>query len=115
MPRVKKGTTARARHKKVLSKTKGYKHGRKNIFRQAKQAMLKAKEYSKRSRKTKKRQVRSLWIVRINSACRANNVKYSRLIKGLNDKKIKYTRKELSELIQKDPKKFEEILKSALS
>jgi large subunit ribosomal protein L20 len=115
MPRVKKGTTVRARHKRVLAKTKGYKHGRKNVFRQAKQALLKAKEYSYRSGKTRKRQMRSLWIVRINSACKASNIKYSQFIKGLNDKKIKYTRKELSDMIQKNPKGFEEILKKATS
>lgn len=115
MPRVKKGTTAKAHHKKVLSKTKGYKHGRKNVYRQAKQAMLKAQEYSYKSKRVKKRQIRSLWIVRINSACKDNNVKYSDFIKSLNQKKIKYTRKELAEIIQKDPKKFEDILEKAMA
>lgn len=115
MPRVKKGTTAKARHKKVLLKTKGYKHGRKNVYKQAKQAMLKAQEYSYKSKRIKKRQARSLWIVRINSACKANNVKYSDFIKNLNQKKIKHTRKELAEIIQKDPKKFKDILSKVMA
>jgi len=115
MPRVKSGTTSRARHKRVLSKTKGYKHGRKNVYRHAKQALLKAKSYAYRSRKTKKRQIRSLWIIRINAACRKHQIKYSQFISNLDKKGLKYSRKELSNLIQKDPKKFEEILEKAMS
>lgn len=115
MSRVKSGATSRARHKKVLSKTKGYKHGRKNVYRQAKQALLKAKSHAYRSKKIKKRQIRSLWIIRINAACREHQIKYSQFISNLDKKGLKYSRKELSDLIQKDPKKFEEILDKVTS
>lgn len=115
MPRVKSSAATRARHKKVLSKTKGYKHGRKNVYRQAKQALMKAEGYAYRSRKTKKRQIRSLWIIRINAACKQNEVSYSKFIAGLNKKKLEYNRKELAQIIQTDPKKFKEILDKAIA
>lgn len=115
MPRVKSGAASRARHKKVLSKTKGYKHGRKNVYRQAKQALMKADGYAYRSRKTKKRRIRSLWIIRINAACKEHQVKYSQFIADLTKKELKYNRKELSEMIQTDPKKFKEILDKAIA
>jgi len=115
MPRVKSGPSSRSRHKKVFSKTKGYKHGRKNVYRQAKQALLKAEAYAYRSRKVKKRQIRSLWIVRINAACKQHQIKYSEFICKLNKKDLKLTRKDLSNMIQDDPKKFEEILEKVNS
>lgn len=111
MARVKRGTTIRARHKKVFSKTKGYRHGRKNVFRQAKQAMMKAEAYAYRSRKLKKRDFRKLWIVRINAACKAYGIKYSQLIRYMSVNKIEINRKDLSLMAQEEPKKFEEIAK----
>jgi len=115
MPRVKSGPSSRARHKRALKQTKGYKHGRKNIYRHAKQAIIKAKAHSKRSTKTKKRQRRSLWIVRINAACQASGVKYSHFIKALCRNKMDYNRKQLSDMLQEDPQAFDEILKKAMS
>ncbi|MGQ0510653.1 MAG: 50S ribosomal protein L20, partial [Betaproteobacteria bacterium] len=70
MPRVKRGVTARARHKKVFQQTKGFRGRRKNVFRIAKQALMKAGQYAYRDRRQKKRQFRSLWIARINAAVR---------------------------------------------
>ncbi len=115
MPRVKTGTTSKARHKRVFKKTKGYKHGRKNVFKHAKQALLKADEYRSRSKYLKKRSLRSTWIIRINAACMANGVKYNQFIKNLNEKKLPYSRKDLSDIIEKDINKFNEILKQVMS
>jgi len=115
MTRIKSNIASRARHKRVLSKTKGYKHGRKNVYRHAKQGLLKAKSHAYRSKKVKKRQTRSLWIIRINALCREHQIKYSQFISNLNEKGLKYSRKKLSDLIQKDPKKFKEILDKAMS
>ncbi|MCK5499209.1 MAG: 50S ribosomal protein L20, partial [Gammaproteobacteria bacterium] len=83
MPRVKRGVTAHARHKKVLEQAKGYRGRRKNVYRVAKQAVTKAGQYAYRDRRTKKRVFRSLWIARINAAARENGLSYSRLIDGL--------------------------------
>ena len=110
MARVKRGTTAKAKHKKVFSKTKGYKHGRKNVFRQAKQAMLKAGEHSYRSKRLKKRRMKSLWIIRINAACKNAGIKYNALIKMLRDEKADINRKELARIAKEEPKKFDELV-----
>ena len=83
MPRVKRGVTAGARHRKVLAKAKGYRGARKNVYRVAKQAVMKAGQYAYRDRRNKKREFRTLWNVRINAACRANEITYSRFIEGL--------------------------------
>ena len=114
MPRVKRGTQIRKKRKKLFSQTKGYKHGRKNVFRHAKQALLKAKTYEYRDRRTKKRDFRRLWIVRINAACRANNIKYSEFIKKLSDKKIELDRKILADLAINEPEEFKKIVEKAL-
>ena len=78
MPRVKRGVTARARHKKILALAKGYRGRRKNVYRVAKQAVMKAGQYAYRDRRTRKRVFRSLWIARINAAARSHGVTYSR-------------------------------------
>ena len=83
MPRVKRGVTARAKHKKVLALAKGYRGRRKNVYRIAKQAVMKAGQYAYRDRRQKKRQFRSLWIARITAAARLNELSYSKLINGL--------------------------------
>ena len=83
MPRVKRGVTARARHKKVLDQAKGYSGRRKNVFRVAVQAVTKAGQYAYRDRKQRKRQFRALWIARINAAARECGITYSRFINGL--------------------------------
>lgn len=77
MPRVKRGVTARARHRKVLANAKGYRGARKNIYRVAKQAVMKAGQYAYRDRRQRKRQFRALWIVRINAAARLSGISYS--------------------------------------
>ncbi len=98
MPRVKRGVTARARHKKVLDEAKGYYGARRKIYRVAKQAVIKAGQYAYRDRRQKKRQFRALWIARINAGARANGISYSRMINGLNKAGIAIDRKILADL-----------------
>ena len=98
MPRVKRGVTARARHNKVLSRAKGYRGARKNVFRVANQAVMKADQYAYRDRRQRKRQFRTLWIVRINAAARVHELSYSRLIDGLNRANIELDRKVLADM-----------------
>jgi large subunit ribosomal protein L20 len=86
MSRVKRGVTARARHKKVLGKAKGYYGARRKVYRVAKQAVIKAGQYAYRDRRQRKRQFRALWIARINAAAREHGLSYSRMIDGLNRK-----------------------------
>ena len=115
MSRVKRGVAAKARHKKVIKLAKGYRHGRKNVYRQAKQAVLKAGSNAYRGRKLNKRSFRSLWIVRINAACKQNGIKYSRLIKYMNEKKLDLNRKNLSLMAKDNPKDFESLAKKVNS
>ena len=95
MPRVKRGVTARARHKKVLAQAKGYRGRRKNVYRIAKQAVMKAGQYQYRDRRQRKRQFRSLWIARINAAARLEGMKYSTFMNGLKKANIEVDRKVL--------------------
>lgn len=113
MPRVKRGVTARARHKKVLSKAKGYYGARKNVYRVAKQAVTKAGQYAYRDRRQRKRQFRALWIVRINAAARQFDLSYSRLIDGLNKASIEIDRKVLADLAVHDLPAFGQIAEKA--
>jgi len=98
MPRVKRGVTAHARHKKILAAAKGYRGFRKNVFRVAKQAVTKAGQYAYRDRKQRKRQFRALWITRINAAARENGLSYSRFMEGLHKAGIDIDRKMLADL-----------------
>jgi large subunit ribosomal protein L20 len=98
MPRVKRGVTAHAKHKKVLKAAKGYRGFRKNVFRVAKQAVTRAGQYAYRDRKQRKRQFRALWIARINAAAREYGLSYSRMINGLHKLGIEIDRKILAEL-----------------
>ncbi len=98
MPRVKRGVTARARHKKVLNEAKGYYGARRKIYRVAKQAVIKAGQYAYRDRRQKKRQFRALWIARINAGARVNGISYSRMINGLNKAGVAIDRKILADL-----------------
>ncbi|MCF6355179.1 MAG: 50S ribosomal protein L20 [Candidatus Polarisedimenticolaceae bacterium] len=98
MPRVKRGVTARARHKKVLAEAKGYYGARRKIYRVAKQAVIKAGQYAYRDRRQKKRQFRALWIARINAGARVNGISYSRMINGLNKAGVAIDRKILADL-----------------
>ena len=106
MPRVKRGVTARARHKKILALAKGYRGRRKNVYRVAKQAVMKAGQYAYRDRRTRKRVFRALWIARINAGARSHGVTYSRFIAGLKKLSIDLDRKGLSDMAINDPAAF---------
>lgn len=109
--KVSRGVAARAKHKKILKLAKGMKHNRTRSFRLAKQAVIKSLQYSYRDRRNKKRDLRSLWITRINSASRMFGLTYSQLINGLKQKNISIDRKILAELTVSEPKAFEAIVK----
>ena len=113
MPRVKRGVTARARHKKVLAKAKGFRGRRGNVYRIAKEAVMKAGQYAYRDRRQRKRQFRSLWIVRINAAARELGMTYSTLINGLNKASIQVDRKVLADLAVFDKAAFAAIANQA--
>jgi large subunit ribosomal protein L20 len=113
MARVKRGVTARARHKKILAKAKGYYNARRKVFRVAKQAVTKAAQYAYIGRKQKKRNFRALWIVRINAAAREFGLSYSRLINGLKKAQINIDRKVLADLAFHDMKAFGAIAERA--
>ena len=113
MPRVKRGVTAHARHKKVLALAKGYRGRRKNVFRIAKQAVMKAGQYAYRDRRTRKRVFRQLWIARINAAVRAEDLSYSRFIQGLNKAQIVVDRKMLADMAVRDPAGFKAVVEKA--
>jgi large subunit ribosomal protein L20 len=98
MPRVKRGVQARAKHKKVLAKAKGYYGARSRVYRVAHQAVIKAGQYAYRDRRVKKRMFRALWIVRINAAARECGMSYSRLISGLAKAQVAVDRKVLADL-----------------
>ena len=106
MPRVKRGVTARARHKKILALAKGYRGRRKNVYRVAKQAVMKAGQYAYRDRRTRKRVFRALWIARINAGARSHGVTYSRFIAGLKKASIELDRKVLADMAVNDPAAF---------
>ena len=113
MPRVKRGVTANARHKKVLDKAKGYYGARSKIYRVAKQAVIKAGQYAYRDRRQRKRQFRTLWIARINAAARENGMSYSRLIDGLNKANVEVDRKVLADLAVFDAAGFSALAEKA--
>src|ERR1051325_6676176 len=98
MPRVKRGVTARARHKKVLDQAKGFRGRRKNVYRIAKQAVRKAGQYAYRDRRNKKREFRALWITRINAGAREAGLTYSQFMAGLKKAGIDMDRKVLADL-----------------
>ncbi len=113
MPRVKRGVTARARHKKIIAQAKGYQGRRKNVFRVAKQAVIRAGATAYRDRRQRKRQFRRLWIARINAAARECGLSYSRLIDGLNKAEIGIDRKVLADIAVFDKAAFAEIAEKA--
>lgn len=113
MPRAKRAVVARARHKKILAKAKGYYGARKRTFRVAKQAVIKAGQYAYRDRRQRKRQFRSLWIVRINAAARQFDLSYSRLMDGLNKASVQIDRKVLADLAVHDIDTFGKIAERA--
>src|SRR3989344_5576182 len=113
--RVKRGVTARAKHKKILKLAKGTQHNRTRSYRLAKQAVIRALQYSYRDRRNKKRDLRGLWITRINAAAREHGTTYGKFIAGLKAANIELDRKVLAELAVNEPKSFEQIVKSAVS
>lgn len=113
MPRVKRGVTAHARHKKVLTAAKGYRGFRKNVFRVAKQAVTRAGQYAYRDRRQCKRQFRALWIVRINAAARECGLSYSRMMNGLHKLGIDIDRKILAELAVYNKEDFSALAEKA--
>ena len=115
MPRVTKSVTAKAKHKKVLTATKGHYGARSRLYRTAKQSNIKSLQYAFRDRKNRKRAFRSLWIARINAASRQLGVSYSKLINGLSSNNIELDRKVLSDIAINDSATFEAILKKATS
>ena len=115
MPRVTKSVTAKAKHKKVLSATKGHYGARSRLYKTAKQSNIKALQYAFRDRKNRKRAFRSLWIARINAGSRSLGVSYSVLVNGLNKSNILLDRKILSDLAINDASTFEKIVKTAVN
>lgn len=113
MPRVKRGVTARARHKKVLAKAKGYYGARSRVYRVAKQAVIKAAQYAYRDRKNRKREFRALWIVRVNAAARLHGMSYSTFMNGLKKASIEIDRKMLSEIAIHDAAAFTALVEQA--
>lgn len=113
MARVKRGVTARARHKKVLNKAKGYYGARRKTYRTAKQAVIKAGQYAYRDRKQRKRQFRQLWIARINAAARQCDISYSRMIDGLKKANIEIDRKVLADIAVYDSVAFAALAEKA--
>ena len=106
MARVKRGIQVKKTHKKILSRTKGFRHGRKNLIRMATQAMIKSGQHAYAHRRTKKRDFRALWIIQINAACRLNGTTYSVFMKALKDNKIELDRKVLSQMAEQNPQEF---------
>ena len=115
MPRVTKSLTAKSKHKKVLSSTKGHYGARSRLYKTAKQSNIKALQYAFRDRKNRKREFRALWIARINAGSRALGVSYSVLINGLSKSNILLDRKILSDLAINDASTFEKIVKTAIN
>jgi large subunit ribosomal protein L20 len=111
--RVKRGVTATAKHKKILKLAKGMQHDRTSSFRLAKQAVIKSLQYAYRDRRNKKRDLRGLWIIRINAAARELGTTYGKLIDSLKKADIQIDRKILSELAVSEPKAFAEIVKES--
>lgn len=115
MPRVKRGVTARARHKKVINAAKGYRGRRGNVFRIAKQAVMRAGQYAYRDRRNKKRTFRALWITRINAAVREQGLTYSAFIAGLKKAAIELDRKVLADMAVNDKAGFAAVVSQAKS
>ena len=113
MARVKRGVTAKARHKKVLGEAKGYYGARSKLFKTAKQAVIKAGQYAYRDRRQKKRQFRALWIARINAAARLNGMSYSRFMNGLSRAEIDLDRKVLADIAVHDSSAFSVLAEKA--
>ena len=113
MPRAKGGTISRARHKKVLKQAKGYFGSKHRLYRTANEQLMNSLAYAYRDRRQKKRDFRKLWIIRINAACRMNDISYSKFINGLSVAGVEINRKMLSEIAIDSPESFAELVKTA--
>jgi large subunit ribosomal protein L20 len=113
MARVKRGVTARARHKKVLDEAKGYYGARSRVYRTAKQAVIKAAQYAFRDRRQRKREFRALWIVRVNAAARLHGMSYSAFMNGLKKAEIAIDRKVLADIAVHDKAAFSALVQKA--
>jgi len=113
LPRVKSGVTAHKRHKKILKLAKGYRGARSKLFRKANETVMKAGAYAYRDRRNKKREIRRLWITRINAAARLNGISYSKLIFGLTKAGVAVDRKMMAELAVSDPNAFTKLVEVA--
>jgi large subunit ribosomal protein L20 len=109
--RVKRGTTTRKKHKKILKQTKGMSHARTSSVKKAKEALLHSMSYAYRDRRTKKRDFRKLWVTRISAACRENGVRYSEFINSLKTRNIELDRKILADLAATEPSVFKKLIK----
>ena len=112
--RVKRGKTVNKRHKRTLALAKGYRGGRSKLYKQAKEAVIHAGADAYRGRKEKKRQTRSLWILRINAALKPHGISYSKFINTLKQKNIELDRKILAQIALEDPESFEEMVKKVI-
>jgi large subunit ribosomal protein L20 len=110
MPRARNNVAAKKRHKKILKMAKGYRLGRGKLYKTAKDQVEKGLLYAYRDRRQKKRSFRSLWITRINAACRINGISYSKFIHALKEKNIELDRKSLAHLVMHEPKAFEQLV-----
>lgn len=115
MPRATNAPASRARRKRVIDASKGYRGRRSKLFRYAKDAQMKAKSWAYRDRKTRKRTIRSLWIVRLNAACREHGLSYNRFVEGLKAARIGLDRKILSDIAINDPGAFAQVVEAAKS
>jgi large subunit ribosomal protein L20 len=113
MPRAKGGTVTRRRHRKTIKRSRGFYGTRSKLFRRANEALLKSLWYAYRDRRTRKRQLRRLWISRINAAARLNGTSYSRLIHGMRVKGVRLNRKILADMAVRDPKAFAAVVDTA--
>lgn len=113
MPRVKTGTVTRARHKKVMKQAKGYFGSKHRLYKTAKEQVMHSGKYAYRDRRQNKREFRKLWIVRINAACRENEISYSKFINGLNKAGVTINRKMLSEIAIDNPASFKDLVEIA--
>jgi large subunit ribosomal protein L20 len=115
MPRVTKSVTAKAKHKKILTATKGHYGARSRLYKTAKQSNIKSMQYAFRDRKNRKRAFRSLWVARINAGSRELGVSYSKFINSLSQKNIKLDRKILSDMAISDNPTFKKVVETAIS
>ncbi|MBI4550205.1 MAG: 50S ribosomal protein L20 [Candidatus Omnitrophica bacterium] len=110
MPRATNNPASRRRRKKVLKSAKGFFQGRRKLYRQAKETVIRGLAFAFRDRKARKREFRNLWTIRINAACRENGISYSRFISGLKKEKVALDRKALAELAVRDSKAFTKLV-----